>query len=67
MDLARKGCSGVKIAALKIKTIQKVEKQKQYISENGKNLRKKTAKKIKTMGKKDRILPFDRKRSCLLV
>ena len=45
MDLARKGCSGVKIAALKIKTIQKVEKQKQYISENSKNLRKKQLKK----------------------
>ena len=32
--------SGVKISVLKTKTIQKAEKQKQYISENDKNLKK---------------------------
>ena len=31
-----------KIAVLKIKSIQKTEKQKDYISENGKNLKKNT-------------------------
>ena len=34
-----------KIAVLKIKSIQKTEKQKDYISENGKNLKKKHLKK----------------------
>ena len=33
------------MAVLKNKTIQKVEKQKQYISENGKNLKKQQLKK----------------------
>ena len=37
----------MKIAVLKIKTIQKAEKQKKYISENDKNLTKKTVKKQK--------------------
>ena len=42
--------SGVKISVLKTKTIQKAEKQKQYISENDKNLKKKEQlKKIKTV------------------
>ena len=34
-----------KIAVLKIKSIQKTEKQKDHISENGKNLKKKHLKK----------------------
>ena len=35
----------MKTAALKNKTIQKFEKQKQYISENGENLKKQKLKK----------------------
>ena len=34
---------GAKIAVLKIKIIQVAEKQKQYISDNGRNLRKKNS------------------------
>ena len=44
-----------KIAVLKIKNIQEAEKQKQYMSRNGKNLKgkkkKKTVLKTKTGGK----------------
>ena len=54
----------VKIAVLKIKSIQKTEKQKQYISENRKNAKeKKTPTKIKKGG----MPPFGGERSCLII
>ena len=54
--MTRKGISNepysrMKTAALKNKTIQKFEKQKQYISENGENLKKQKLKN-KIRGKK---------------
>lgn len=43
---------------LKIKTILKSEKQKQYIFENSKSLKKQTVKKIEKTGKNTGISPF---------
>lgn len=43
---------------LKIKTILKSEKQKQYIFENCKSLKKQTVKKIEKTGKNSGISPF---------
>ena len=52
--------SRVKIDVLKIKTIQKVKKQKQNIYKTSKNLKKKSYK-----NKNSGIPPFSGKRSCL--
>ena len=58
-----------KIAVLKIKNIQEAEKQKQYMSRNGKNLKGKKKKnnnsKNKNGGKNGEIALFGRRRSCL--
>ena len=59
-----------KIAVLKIKNIQKAEKQKQYMSRNskilkGKKKKKKNSSKNKTGGENGEIALFGRRRSCL--